>query len=308
MPPDPSWARLPGPWTHHAVSANGIRVHVAEAGPHRGPLVVLLHGFPEFWWAWRHQLPALAALGYRVVAPDLRGYGDSDKPPRGYDLWTLSGDVAGLVGALGERRAHLIGHGWGGAIAWTVAALHPRRVRTCAAIGAAHPLALRAAVLRDPARQGRATARDALLPQVPRWPEHRLRRPETVAAILRTRSGPDWPATPDFADAVEHYGTAARIPGVAHCSHEYHRWAVRSQFRGDGRRFAVAVSRPPAAPALLVRGELDPALLPRTAEASARWAGDRFRVATVAGVGHFPHEEDPDATTAVLAAHLATGG
>ena len=81
-------------------------MHVAEAGT--GPLVILLHGFPEFWWSWRHQLPALAAAGMRAVAVDLRGYGDSDKPPRGYDLWTLAGDVAGLVRALGEPTAHIV--------------------------------------------------------------------------------------------------------------------------------------------------------------------------------------------------------
>src|SRR3954449_10715768 len=131
---------LAGPWTHRDVSANGIRIHVAEAGS--GPLVLLLHGFPGFWWAWRHQLPALAAAGHRVVAADLRGYGDSDRPPRGYDLWTLAGDAAaparpprgaarcplggaaaGLVRALGAREATLVGAGWGGAVAWTLATL-----------------------------------------------------------------------------------------------------------------------------------------------------------------------------------------
>jgi pimeloyl-ACP methyl ester carboxylesterase len=98
---------VPGPWTHREISANGIRLHVAEAGG--GPLVLLLHGFPEFWWSWRSQLPALADAGLRAVAVDLRGYGDSDKPPRGYDLWTLAGDVAGLVRALGGTRAALVG-------------------------------------------------------------------------------------------------------------------------------------------------------------------------------------------------------
>ncbi|WP_040924835.1 alpha/beta fold hydrolase, partial [Saccharomonospora iraqiensis] len=107
-PPDPSSVRLAGPWTHRDVSANGIRLHVAELGS--GPLVLLLHGFGEFWWVWHRQLRDLADAGYRAVAVDLRGYGDSDKPPRGYDGWTLAGDVAGLVRALGERRAHLVGH------------------------------------------------------------------------------------------------------------------------------------------------------------------------------------------------------
>src|ERR1700761_8324388 len=109
--PDPSTVRIPGPWSHREVNANGIRLHIAEAGS--GPLVLLLHGFPEFWWSWHHQLVALADAGYHVVAPDLRGYGASDKPPRGYDAPTLSADLAGLVRALGERDAVFVGHDWG---------------------------------------------------------------------------------------------------------------------------------------------------------------------------------------------------
>ena len=83
---------LDGPWSHRSVSANGTRFHIAEHG--EGPLVLLLHGFPEFWWTWRRQLSSLSAAGYRVVAPDLRGYGGSDKPPRGYDLVTAASDAA----------------------------------------------------------------------------------------------------------------------------------------------------------------------------------------------------------------------
>ena len=114
--PDASSVRLPGPWQHREVSANGIRLHLAECGDPGAPLVVLLHGFPEFWWTWRRQLPVLADAGFHAVAVDLRGYGDSDKPPRGYDLWTLAGDVAGLIRALGEPSARVVGHGWGGMI------------------------------------------------------------------------------------------------------------------------------------------------------------------------------------------------
>jgi len=90
---------IDGPWTHRSVSANGTRFHVAERGD--GPLVLLLHGFPEFWWAWRHQLISLSEAGFRAVAVDLRGYGGSDKPPRGYDLITAAADAAGLVRSLG---------------------------------------------------------------------------------------------------------------------------------------------------------------------------------------------------------------
>ena len=111
-----------GPWTHREISANGMRFHAAEmgaAGPGNGssdtPLVVLLHGFPQFWWSMRHQLEAIAGAGYRAVAPDLRGYGASDKPPRGYDAFTLASDVAGMIRALGARDAIIVGQATAGA-------------------------------------------------------------------------------------------------------------------------------------------------------------------------------------------------
>ncbi len=118
MAPEPAIA-ISGPWTHRTVSANGTRFHVASIGD--GPLVLLLHGFPEFWWTWRTQLVTLAAAGYRAVAADLRGYGGSDKPPRGYDLITAAADAAGLIRALGEANAVVVGHDWGGLAAWTLA-------------------------------------------------------------------------------------------------------------------------------------------------------------------------------------------
>jgi pimeloyl-ACP methyl ester carboxylesterase len=303
--PDASSLRLPGPWTHRGVSANGIRLQVAECDG-GGPLVVLLHGFPEFWWAWRHHLPVLAERGYRVVAADLRGYGGSDKPPRGYDLWTLAGDVAGLIRALGEPRAHLVGHDWGGLIAWTVTALHPRLVRSLTAIAAPHPLAVRAAIVRDPRGQGYATARYAAGFQVPRRPERSLRRDDgaRVERIVRGWSGPEWAASADFADAVGHYRRAIRVTGVVHSALEYYRWAMRAQLRAEGHRFAAAVARPPAVPVVQVHGAVDPCLLVPTAARSARWAGPDHRLHVLPGVGHFPHEERPSVTTDLLAAHL----
>ncbi len=105
-------------WRHCFVETNQIRLHCVTQG--EGELVVLLHGFPEFWYSWRYQIPALARH-FKVVAPDLRGYNDSDKPASGYDLDTLVSDVLGLIRELGYHRAHLIGHDWGGAIAWHLA-------------------------------------------------------------------------------------------------------------------------------------------------------------------------------------------
>jgi pimeloyl-ACP methyl ester carboxylesterase len=123
--------------THRFVEANGIRIHVAEQG--EGPLVVLCHGFPESWYSWRHQLPALAAAGFHAVAPDMRGYGQTDRPEAidAYTLFHLVGDMVGLVGALGAESAVIVGHDWGAPVAWHAALLRPDRFR--AVIGLSVP-------------------------------------------------------------------------------------------------------------------------------------------------------------------------
>ena len=123
--------------THRTVETNGIRMHLAEAGS--GPLVVLCHGFPESWYSWRHQLPALAAAGFRAVAPDMRGYGQTDCPAAidQYTLLHLVGDMVGLLDALGAEQAVIAGHDWGGPVAWHAALFRPDRFR--AVIGLSVP-------------------------------------------------------------------------------------------------------------------------------------------------------------------------
>ncbi|EUA78676.1 alpha/beta hydrolase fold family protein [Mycobacterium xenopi 4042] len=116
-----------------------------DHAPSARPLVILLHGFASFWWSWRHQLRGLT--GGRVVAVDLRGYGGSDKPPRGYDGWTLAGDTAGLIRALGHSSATLVGHADGGLVCWATSVLHPRLVRAIAMVSSPHPAALRRSAL-----------------------------------------------------------------------------------------------------------------------------------------------------------------
>jgi pimeloyl-ACP methyl ester carboxylesterase len=113
--------------THRTINANGINVHIAEAGD--GPLVLLLHGFPELWYSWRHQLPALAAAGYHAVAPDLRGYGRTDAPGKveAYSMLNMTADAVGVLDALGEKTAVIVGHDWGSPIAWHCALLYPDR-------------------------------------------------------------------------------------------------------------------------------------------------------------------------------------
>ncbi|WAL66058.1 alpha/beta hydrolase [Amycolatopsis cynarae] len=306
--PDPSTVRIDGPWTHHDVSANGIRLHVAEAGD--GPLVLLLHGFAEFWWAWRHQLVSLAESGFHVVAADLRGYGDSDKPPRGYDAWTLAGDVAGLIRALGERRAHLVGHAWGGMLAWTAAALHPRLVSSVSVLGGAHPLAFRSAMGRTLFHRRRSSQPRAMGHlfrfQVPMAPERWLVADEAanVEALLRSWSGPAWRRGEDFAETARVFREAMLVQGVAHSALEYYRWAFRAQFRGEGRRFSAAIGNRVAVPVLQVHGEADTCVLPETARASSPWHGPRSRFESLSGIGHFPHLEDPARTDKALLAFL----
>src|SRR4029453_10727245 len=114
---------------HRTIETNGIRMHLAEGGS--GPLVVLCHGFPESWYSWRHQLPALAAAGFHAVAPDMRGYGATDAPEEigRYTLLHLVGDVIGILDALGAETAVVVGHDWGAPVAWHAALLRPDRVR-----------------------------------------------------------------------------------------------------------------------------------------------------------------------------------
>lgn len=128
--------------TQRRINVGEITLALAEAGT-GDDLVVLLHGFPELSHSWRHQLPALAAAGYHAVAPDLRGYGDSDAPSEvaDYAFPKLVGDIVELIGALGARRAHLVGHDWGGSIAWALAARSPGLVRSLTILNSPHPVA-----------------------------------------------------------------------------------------------------------------------------------------------------------------------
>jgi pimeloyl-ACP methyl ester carboxylesterase len=125
---------------HQYIGTNGIRLHVVQAGPIEGPLVILLHGFPEFWFCWRKQIPYLANAGYRVWVPDQRGYNLSDKPDGivAYNLDKLAADVIGLIDAAGQKQVFLVGHDWGAAVAWWVAAKYPSRIARLVVVNVPH--------------------------------------------------------------------------------------------------------------------------------------------------------------------------
>lgn len=315
--PDPSVVRIGGPWRHLDVHANGIRFHVVEAERADGvddtvdpsrpltdrPLVILLHGFGSFWWSWRHQLRGLS--GARVVAVDLRGYGGSDKPPRGYDGWTLAGDTAGLVRALGHSSATLVGHADGGLVCWATSVLHPRVVRAIAVVSSPHPSALRTSTLRR-RDQGRALLPWMLRYQMPMWPEHALTRNDgaELERLVRSRASARWQAGEDFAETIAHLRRAIQIPSAAHCALEYQRWAVRSQVRSEGRRFMRSMRGPLAVPILHLRGDADPYVLADPVYRTQRFA-PHGRYVSIDGAGHFGHEEAPAEVNEQLSRFLA---
>ena len=247
-----------GVGTSAYVTVNGVRLHYVEAG--EGPLVVLLHGFPQFWYAWRHQLAALAAAGFRAVAVDLRGYNLSDKPAgvAAYDAGVVAADVAALIAALGEPDAAVVGHDWGGMIAWRAASAHPERVSRIVAINAPHPRAFARAL-----RRGRQLLRSwyVLLFQFPVLPERLLaaRNFAFVTVALRSHARRDSFSRED----VARHKDALRRPGALTGALNYYRAALR---RGDPSRARARVTQP----ALLIWGDRDRYLIPELAAESAR--------------------------------------
>jgi pimeloyl-ACP methyl ester carboxylesterase len=296
------FVEIPGPWSHRYVAANGARFHVTETGPAHGRLVLLLHGFPEFWWTWRDQLPSLAHAGYRAVAMDLRGYGGSDKTPNGYDPITLAQDVSAVVKALGARDAVVVGHGWGGYVGWATAVLHAREVSALCAVSAPHPITMLKALRPG---DGVAALRHVLAMQVPMRPERRLADARTgfLRQHLRSWSAPG-SAFPDEA-TVATYERAISLWPASHCALEYHRWLLRSRLRADGRRFGSAMRPPLEQPVCCIWGEQDRVMPAAGISGSRRQVRDGLTEHRLPGVGHFPHEEDPAAFTGLLLAWLA---
>ena len=283
---------LDGPWEHRDIAANGIRFHVA-VGEHFSPgriLVLLLHGFGEFWWAWRHQIPALDGAGFSAAAMDLRGYGASDKTPRGYDPQTTALDVSGVIKSLGFSTAVIIGHDWGGMAGWATLAYAPAPVQAMVSVAAPHPLAF-------PWRMN--FSRLAFF-QVPLLPERRIMADDGlyVEELLR-----NWAADGArllTAEDAQHYRDALMLWPSPHCALEYQRMFVRNRLRSTGRDFCRALRRPVAVPLLSIHGQEDQ-LVPLSAMmAVEKWVTARHDLINLPDVGHLPHEEDPAAVTTAI--------
>jgi pimeloyl-ACP methyl ester carboxylesterase len=207
------------------IEVNGVRLHCMVEG--EGPLVLLLHGFPETSHAWRKQMPALAKR-FRVVAPDLRGYGASDKPKgiAAYRTRVVADDIVALIRAFDAQRAHVVGHDWGGGVAWTVATLHPEAVDRLVVLNCPHPLVMQKALRSNWTQIRKSWYIFAFqLPWLPEWSFRRDGAKGLKDALRRTAKRPD-----TFSEAdLDEYARAFSAPGAATSAINYYRAAARSR-------------------------------------------------------------------------------
>ncbi|MFB6140478.1 MAG: alpha/beta fold hydrolase [Halosimplex sp.] len=274
-------------------SVNGVDLHVATAGDPGDELVVLLHGFPDFWYGWRHQIPALVDAGYYVVAPDQRGYNLSEKPRDldEYRMGELSADVAELVAAEDRESAHVIGHDWGAAVAWDLALRHPHVVDRLGIVNVPHPTVMRRALRSNPRQLVRSWYMFAF--QLPVVPEAVLGRGEAdgIVDLLEGSANPG-----AFTDEeLGHYRDAWRRQGAVRGAVNWYRALFRR--RDDPPRETVE------APTLVVWGDEDVALLPHMALESVGYCTDG-RLERIPWASHWVHDEEPDRVNDALIGHL----
>lgn len=273
------------------VDGDGVRLHVVEAGPEDGPLVVLLHGFPEFWYGWRHQIAPLARAGWRVWVPDGRGYNLSSAPSdiSAYDVERLVGDVLAVIDAAGEERARVVAHDWGALVAWRLALVAPERVERLAILNVPHPAAFRAFLRATPSQMARSWYVGFF--QLPALPERALQRFGTRALTATSAPG-------TFSDAdLARYRAAWARPGAAHGMISWYRAAARRAGR-------LGTDDPTVRPStLIVWGDADVALDARLAERSLAYCTEG-RLVRVPGVSHWVQHEAADTVTRELLAFL----
>lgn len=293
---------MPDAVRHLQVQANGLTFHVAEQLPEgggQGKLALLLHGFPESSFSWRHQMPALASMGYRVWAPDLRGYGKTDKPKgvASYTVDRLVEDVGGLIDASGERRVLLVGHDWGGAVAWASALQRVRPLEGLVVMNCPHPvLFLRG--LRSFAQLKRSWYMFYF--QLPYLPERSLAA-NGAARIGKAFRGMavDKSRFPD--EVLAEFQRSALEPGALTAMLSYY----RAMFRGRPLSRATGLAREPIeVPTLLLWGEADAALGKELTYGTDRYVRD-LTVRYFPDVSHWIQQEAPEAVNEALATWLA---
>ncbi len=281
-------------WRESRRSINGVALHLVEAGPEDGPLLVLLHGFPEFWWGGRHQIGPLADAGYHVVAPDMRGYNESEAPQEvsSYHLDTLTADVVALADSLGAERFDLVGHDWGAVITWWVAARHPARLRRAVIMDGPHPDVWGAQALKHPTQAARSIY--VALFQLPWLPEATLGAWD-FAALRKFMQATAREDTFELG-ALDRYAEAWAHPGSLTAMLNYYR-ALRER---TPEKLPARITPP----VLLLWGERDSFLERHVTEASLAQC-DRGRLEIVPGTTHWLHLEEPEKVNAAILRFLA---
>ncbi|MGI8800899.1 MAG: alpha/beta fold hydrolase [Solirubrobacteraceae bacterium] len=274
-----------------------VRLHYVEAG--EGPLVVLLHGFPDFWLTWRFQLTALAAAGFRVVAPDMRGYNLSSRPPGipAYRMDRLTADVRALIRERGAGSALVAGHDWGGSVAWATAIHHPEVVERLAILNVPHPRRLLRA-LRTPSQMAKSWYMFVF--QLP-WLPERLVRTRTWWLLRYALERDVRPDT--FSEReIELYVEAWSQAGAANAMINYYRAAFRQSPRGPRTRL-----RPVEAPTLVIWGDCDRYLGAGLAEPDPADVPNLDRVVRLPGASHWVHRDEPEQVAQLLVEFFASG-
>lgn len=274
-------------------TVNGVRLHAVAAGDPSDPLVVLLHGFPEFWYGWKRQLAPLVDAGFRVLVPDQRGYNRSEKPRdvRAYRISELSRDVVDLVETEGRESAHVVGHDWGALVAWDLARRHPSVVDRLCAMNTPHYSAYQRVVRSSPSQLLRSSY--GVFFQLPWVPEFLVKQDDFAAwtSMLQraTRSG-------TFTDAdLERYRDAWRQPGALNAMLNWYRALLRHADHPEREQVD--------APTLVIWGKHDPALLPELAELSLEYCTDG-RLELWDDAGHFVQHDRPERVARYLVDHL----
>lgn len=270
---------------HGSAYVNGVRLHYVTQG--EGPLLILLHGFPEFWYSWHYQIPALAKH-FTVVAPDMRGYNESEKPPgvASYHIDRLTGDVGGLMRAFNEERAVIIGHDWGGGVAWSFAANYPHMTARLVVLNCPHPGAFQKALKEN--RQQLRRSWYIFYFQLPWLPELGLRlfRRRFIEQALRGMAVRK-EAFPD--EELRKYVEALRTPGSARAAINYYRAAFRHRLR-SGLLHLPQIS----SPTLLIWGEEDIALGKELTYDMDEYFSDRFEIKYIPKCSHWVQQEQPE--------------
>jgi pimeloyl-ACP methyl ester carboxylesterase len=276
------------------VDVGEVRLAVAEAGDPAGEPVILLHGFPELSHSWRHQLPALAGAGFHAVAPDLRGYGGSDRPAAvdAYAAPKLVGDVTGLIRALGHESAHVVGHDWGGSLAWGLAGASPQLVRSLTILNA--PQGVVSARLRREDPGQRAKSWYMLLFQFPGVAEAWLADDDFAnlrSFVFDTAAPGAFPP-----EDREVFVDALRRDGALTAALNYYRANMppSSWLRDPPEPPEIAV------PTMIVWGEADAYMDPLLLERSAATVTGPLRVERLPGVSHWVQQEVPDRVNELL--------